>query len=64
MSNKVPILFTIVFIGVLNPIQTVTSYAGVPGRNQAASGPLTDRTIFEGTDVIRVIDKSGGKSAR
>jgi len=28
------------------------------------TGQLTDRTIFEGTDVIRVIDKSGGKSAR
>ncbi len=28
------------------------------------SGELTDVTIFEGTDVIRVTDKGGRKSAK
>ena len=28
------------------------------------TGQLTDGTIFEGTDVVRVIDKGGGKSAK
>ena len=32
------------------------------GAELTVSGELTDGTVFEGTDVIRVIDKGGRKT--